>query len=239
MTSSDTNTSCDSVIPLHDYRDLNFIDYRYDRKKCDESFFLKLGLTIPEKLKTAISKRRIEFLAGRYCAQEALKKFGIETKSSLPVGQNRAPKWPDGYIGSITHTHNYAAAVVAKSSEWQSIGLDSEVVVEQSKPALINHVCVLDEFEIICEQTNLPHTEVFTFIFSAKESLFKALNPISKTFFGFQKARVESVDMNSHSFTIKLLADLSEELTSGLVFSGYFQKSESRYTTIILVGSQI
>jgi enterobactin synthetase component D len=239
MTSSEVKIQNDSVIPLYDYQDLNFIDYSYDRKNCDESFFFKLGLTIPEKLQSAITKRRIEFLAGRYCAQEALRKFGIETKSSLPVGQNRAPQWPNGYIGSITHTHNYAAAIVAKSSEWKSVGLDSEVVVEQSKPALINHICVGDEFDRLCEHTSLPSTEVFTFIFSAKESLFKALNPISKTFFGFQKACIESVDMASNTFTIKLLTDLNEELTNGLVFSGYFQKSESRYTTVILVGSQI
>jgi 4'-phosphopantetheinyl transferase EntD len=235
MRNSAHDTPKDSAIHLDNYTDLTFIDYTYDRKNCDEHFFLENGLTIPDKLKTAISKRRIEFLAGRYCAQTALKKFGIELQSSLPVGQNRAPQWPEGYIGSITHTHNYAAAIVAKTDVWKSVGLDSEIVVEQSKPALINHICVNQEFERVCKQTQLAYTEVFTFIFSAKESLFKALNPITKTFFGFQKAQIETVDMTKHTFTISLLADLNDTLTEGMIFSGHFQKTDNRYTTLILV----
>ncbi len=50
-----------------------------------------------------------------------------------PVGSDRLPVWPAGFIGSITHTRRnsggYCAAAVARSDEFLALGIDVEYAV--------------------------------------------------------------------------------------------------------------
>src|SRR5947207_7559339 len=70
-------------------------------------------------------KRRREFAAGRACARLALERLG---RSNGPVlrGSNREPVWPDGVVGSITHTAGYCAAAVTEASCVLGLGIDAE-----------------------------------------------------------------------------------------------------------------
>ena len=76
---------------------------------------------------TAAPKRRREFALGRACARTALAALG---HGSVTIGkrENGAPHWPDGVVGSITHTSGYAAALVAKADHFSGVGLDAERV---------------------------------------------------------------------------------------------------------------
>src|SRR3990167_6768713 len=48
-----------------------------------------------------VAKRQAEYLAGRLCAREALRRLtGIATTPAC--GEDRAPQWPLGVVGSIT-----------------------------------------------------------------------------------------------------------------------------------------
>ena len=75
------------------------------------------------------AERRYEFENGRTYAKRALAAFGANNVE-LPVGSDRAPIWPKGYVGSITHVRKgidgYCAAAVARSSEYSAIGIDVE-----------------------------------------------------------------------------------------------------------------
>src|SRR5437867_13394741 len=72
-------------------------------------------------------KRLREYCAGRLCARRALAELGI-SGHSLRHGQDRRPVWPQGVVGSITHTDSFCAAVVARKGPLRAIGLDAEGV---------------------------------------------------------------------------------------------------------------
>ena len=46
-------------------------------------------------------------------------------------GADRAPQWPAGLVGSITHTVGYSAAVVARQGSLLSLGIDAESAKEK------------------------------------------------------------------------------------------------------------
>lgn len=133
--------------------------------------------------KTGFEKRNREFAVGRFCAGQALKQIGIT--SDVPVDVDRKPIWPAGVVGSISHSHHYAWAAVAKQHSVQSIGIDTEIVVDdRTLRQVVREITVEDEQKLL----SAIHTDVktaFTLVFSAKESIYKCLYPLNAQFFGF------------------------------------------------------
>ncbi|HEX4179048.1 MAG TPA: 4'-phosphopantetheinyl transferase superfamily protein [Rhizomicrobium sp.] len=114
-------------------------------------------------------KRRRDFALGRACARAALASFG-HGNAVIAKGDNGAPVWPAGIAGSITHTGNYAAALVGDSSSFAGIGIDAELsggVTRDLWPRLFSEA----------EQTMLgAHPDPLlaaTLLFSAKEASYK------------------------------------------------------------------
>src|SRR5204862_697538 len=73
----------------------------------------------------AVPKRAAEFARGRACARAALAQLGVSS-APLPVGPERAPIWPEGFVGSVTHCRGLVAAVAARSARVSALGLDAE-----------------------------------------------------------------------------------------------------------------
>jgi 4'-phosphopantetheinyl transferase EntD len=115
----------------------------------------------------AVAKRRREFAFGRACARAAL-----GASVAIAVGQGGAPIWPAGVSGSITHTDDYAAAVVARTGH---IGIDVELL------ARIADVAGLAERVALASERHVPVGVVF----SAKESVYKCLYPTAGQFLEF------------------------------------------------------
>ncbi|GAB3946415.1 hypothetical protein GCM10027614_39920 [Micromonospora vulcania] len=57
----------------------------------------------------AVESRRRDFTAGRVCARRAMADLGLPA-SAVPAAADRAPVWPAGVVGAITHTTGYCAA---------------------------------------------------------------------------------------------------------------------------------
>jgi 4'-phosphopantetheinyl transferase EntD len=76
--------------------------------------------------------RKHELQNGRTQAKHALAMFDLHVVD-LPIGSDRLPVWPAGFIGSITHTRKhsegYCAAAVARSEEFLALGIDAEYAV--------------------------------------------------------------------------------------------------------------
>src|SRR5580692_6347409 len=87
----------------------------------------------------AMSKRVQEFAAGRVCARAALAQLGYAAVA-LPMGEDRAPQWPAGATGSITHTNGFCAAVVAATAQIRALGLDAEPGTSV-RPHLWGRIC--------------------------------------------------------------------------------------------------
>jgi 4'-phosphopantetheinyl transferase EntD len=82
----------------------------------------------PPAVARAVLRRRSEHLAGRRCAVRALAMhLGRDSVNvgMIGTGPHRVPIWPQGTIGSITHSGNYAAAAVGGSKRIRGIGIDA------------------------------------------------------------------------------------------------------------------
>jgi 4'-phosphopantetheinyl transferase EntD len=124
---------------------------------------------------SVVPKRRADFTAGRVAARRALALAGLTRPPALMVGPRGQPLWPAGWVGSIAHTLDVAVAVVARSTEVEAVGVDVEAR-EAPGPEVARHIATAQELDWL--QLGLPGWRTrLGLLFSAKESLYKALFP--------------------------------------------------------------
>jgi enterobactin synthetase component D len=154
---------------------------------------------LPQALRHATCKRQREFFAGRWCAEQALLCLGAGS-THVGMAEDRAPIWPDGVVGSITHTGDFAAAAVAWAADIAGLGIDSERIIDPATARDIADICMVDEATLF----EVPHGRSFcefcTFVFSAKEAVFKCLFPLARKFLEFSDVRITSFDWNREYF---------------------------------------
>jgi enterobactin synthetase component D len=83
------------------------------------------------------------------------------------------------------------------------------------------------------QQGGLSPNLYATIIFSAKESLFKAIYPKVGIFFDFTAAEVTNICLKSKTFKITILDNLNQEFNSGLEIIGYFTLFDNNIFTIV------
>jgi 4'-phosphopantetheinyl transferase EntD len=141
-------------------------------------------------IEKAVAKRRREFSAGRCCARQALRALDC---ADAPIihDQNGAPLWPQGIVGSITHSKTHAAAVAAETSKLRGLGIDLETVSRVS-PAITNKILTAPEKAYLLRHPDpVEKQHLQALFFSAKEAIYKCLHPLLQCRIGFQDARIE------------------------------------------------
>ena len=168
------------------WRELRFLpDDRFDIAT-DEDPAGPLRIVLPDDLRKAAAKRRREFLAGRLCAGLALRAAG--RPPNLPR-RGRAPLWPAGIAGSISHNDSRAVAVV--STRHAGLGVDlEEIMPETQARALQGRLLAPGEAGIA---PDLPLEHLVTLAFSAKEALYKALSHRLTRIPDFHEARLVGI----------------------------------------------
>jgi 4'-phosphopantetheinyl transferase EntD len=140
-----------------------------------------------ECLGKVTDRRRIEFATGRECVKRALRALGLPPTAIL-IGAGREPVWPSGLTGSITHCSGYCAAVVTKSPDILSIGVDAE----ENLPipdGVLELVANDQERAIISNLDDLPiHWD--RLLFSAKEAVYKAWYSITMQWLEFSDCHI-------------------------------------------------
>jgi 4'-phosphopantetheinyl transferase EntD len=142
-----------------------------------------------EVIAKAVDKRRREFTSVRACARRALAQLGQPPAPLIP-GERGAPGWPDGITGSMTHCDGYRAAVLARTTDLTSIGLDAEpnlplpngVERTIALPAERDHVAGL--------ASSQPGVCWDRLLFCAKEAVYKAWFPVTGKWLGFEQAEI-------------------------------------------------
>ncbi|WP_089156535.1 4'-phosphopantetheinyl transferase family protein [Micromonospora sp. NBS 11-29] len=143
----------------------------------------------------AVPSRRRDFTAGRMCARRALAALDLPA-TPVPVGTDRAPVWPAGVVGAITHTEGYCAAVAAHAADVRAVGIDAERHRALS-PGVRRKVCRPEEE---ADLARLPAgTPWPTVVFSVKETIYKVWHPLVGTWLGFPDARV-TLDPDAGTF---------------------------------------
>jgi enterobactin synthetase component D / holo-[acyl-carrier protein] synthase len=166
----------------------------------------------------AVPKRRHEFATGRRCARAALAQLGCPP-APLLTGPDRAPLWPDGVVGSITHTDGYRAAAVARATQLSSVGIDAE----PNRPlpdGVLDLIASPAEAQALAAllQEN-PSIRWDRLLFCAKECVFKAWYPVTGRWLDFLDAQV-TLDPHTSTFRADLPAKRAE-LEDGRVLTGF------------------
>lgn len=198
---------------------------------------LATGLRVPEKLHKAVLKRKLEYMAGRSCVQEAFRLRDTHGVPQLGTNQSGAPIWPDGWTGSISHCNGQAACVIAESAAYAGIGLDLERIVTAECVSEISPA-VLTAKDILFLTSSVEHNRKFlTLCFSAKESLYKAISSKVGFFFDFQVADMDVIDWDNNRFQLSLNIDLTSDFSAGTQFAGRFFVTDEIIGTLIAVAA--
>ncbi|GAB1268690.1 4'-phosphopantetheinyl transferase [Aurantivibrio infirmus] len=207
----------------------------FDKNSYQESVQEQFGIYVPEKMSRAVPKRKAEYIAGRYCARKSLGAINISDQA-VGTSEERAPVWPEGVVGSITHSAGFASAVVAKAEEIRGIGIDSEKCIkEKTANNIRSHI--LTERETFGDNPHVANNDrlYLTVVFSAKESIYKCLNPIVKQFFDFKHAVIKFDVDRKNQFSFELLKTLNNEFCLGYQGRGeYFIDDEFIHTAVVL-----
>jgi enterobactin synthetase component D len=182
------------------------------------------GVPLPVELHAASQKRQAEFVAGRFCAVKAMQRLGWTEAVVLPAGPNRAPLWPAGMVGSITHTAKFVSAAVASTRDLRSVGIDSEAVMNYRLMCDVSSTIMCgDEWVVRSCESGIGREVFTTLVFSAKESIFKCLFSAVNTIFDFTDVEIFHIDKRSGDFRYRLRKDLSLDFCSGYTGSGKFE----------------
>lgn len=158
----------------------------------------------------AVQKRRSEFQAGRNAARLALRQLGA-APVAIGKGAMGEPVWPNGVLGSITHTEHLAMAAACTIGTYKGIGLDLELD-QRFKPELAS--AILTDAELQCVKNG--HGDIGAY-FSAKEATYKAIFGAIGKVIGFQDVELDLTDDNS-SFAARPKKAFSPQFQTGITF---------------------
>jgi 4'-phosphopantetheinyl transferase EntD len=178
-----------------------------------------------EQLGDVVASRRHEFALGRTCARRALATLGVDTGAIL-VGARRAPVWPAGVVGSITHTRTSCIAAVARSEDILGVGIDAEEL-QELPPAVADLVLTLEE-----RDDSGPHAELIAF--SAKEAIYKLWWPLAGSWLDFEDVRVR-LDHSAGTFLAEICPRTAGCMTT--VVDGRFAVTAGMVLTAVVVAS--
>lgn len=162
----------------------------------------------------ATPARLREFAAGRAAARAALAALG-RPPAAIPMQPGRAPLWPPGIAGSITHSATACLAAVTHTP--RLIGLDLEP--DEALPD--------DLIPLILTATE-DRTQA-RLIFSAKESAWKAISPRVPETPGFDAM---TVTLTATTFTATLTRPLGP-LPAGTALHGHHRRSQGHILTAL------
>lgn len=143
--------------------------------------------------RTMAPARRLEFAAGRQCARTALVRLGGSGEQAIPRGPGRNPLWPTGIVGSITHGAGLAAAALAPARLCPGLGIDLEEPAALDA-SLVNRVALPAELAsgLPAMAGGIEHAA--RILFSAKESTYKCLWPLTGRFLEFHDLELSPRD---------------------------------------------
>ena len=186
----------------------------FDVAQFKQDLFDQLGVPFPAKLERAVDKRRADYLAGRALLMHAFDALGLRPEA-VHSGPDRAPIWPAGVTGSLSHSRTTCACILSRQTDLQ-VGIDIELALSsQSEKAVRKVALTAAERDLVGahpKATDLPAQ-----IFCAKETLFKALYPTVQEVFGFDCAETTALPDDTH-IQLRLTKTLHPSLPADTLF---------------------
>ena len=210
--------------------------FRFDPEAFSAGQADALGVRIPQVWQHAVPKRKADFVAGRWAALRGLDQLGV-SQLEIGINKHRAPIWPKGIVGSVTHAGNYAAAMVASSAYYGSIGIDSETLMDERQAEEIAELIFTNAEKGRIGQIPIAFHVAATLIFSAKESIYKCLHPLIEEFLDFPDVEIDAIDVETKTFHYHVLRKFESHTSLQLSGSGIFAIDENIVHTALAAKS--
>jgi 4'-phosphopantetheinyl transferase EntD len=134
-------------------------------------------------------KRLAEFAAGRLCARHALDALNIPG-FAVCSNADRSPRWPDGVVGSITHTVGFCGAVAAVRGSIAAVGIDAELVARVTGDVRA-YIFTPGERAALALLDADEQPRAAAAAFSAKEALYKCQFAITRRWLDYPDVSIE------------------------------------------------
>lgn len=233
-------SSVAKVLP-HDAHSLPYFLARFRMELFSPQLFERLDIDCPPHIRNSVVKRQAEFIAGRLCARSILDAYG-QGRHVVAVGNHREPRWPEGFLGSITHSGSYAAAIACPARDIVGIGIDVESVIKpEARQAMMDMVVNADEIAYLRGRAGeVGFDSLLTLVFSAKESFFKAAFPQVQAYFDFDAVQVAEIDLQRRRMRLRCAQTLSHGLRQGQVEQAHFDfvGDGSVFTAVLLARAE-
>jgi 4'-phosphopantetheinyl transferase EntD len=150
----------------------------------------------------AVAKRQAEFGTARICARKALAELDVAPCPLVP-NVDRSPRWPQGIVGSISHTVGICAVAVARDAFVAGLGLDLEE--DTPLPAeLEEFICTPFERSRFDGADRCDRGRHGKLLFSTKEAFYKCQYRSTETLIDFQDVELK-FDTRMENFSVARL----------------------------------
>lgn len=136
---------------------------------------------------TTAMSRRISFVGGRVALRRALAHFDVP-RGPILKNERGAPCLPAGYVGSISHKNELAAAI-AYPQDGFSRGIDVERI-QRPKTDIASRVLRDEELSVFEALTEEAATHDLLLRFSLKEAVYKAIDPYLVRYVDYRECAV-------------------------------------------------
>ena len=171
---------------------------------------------LPEEepaIKKAVPKRIREYTASRTLARRAMSTLHQPTGPVLR-SERRAPLWPNGLTGSLTHTDDHCACAMGLTDDIRSVGIDMEVI-GRAAPNLWDRLFTPSELTVLAKSTTSDRDA--TLMFTAKEAFYKLQFPITTAWLGFTDVEVQILSQDSFKLTVRNQPENGDPLPSEIL----------------------
>lgn len=208
----------------------------FDHSAWRESFWCQYGVAFPHSLQKAVPKRKAEYLTGRVLAANCLRKLE-STSTDVARGKDGAPVWPNGFIGSISHSEKKVISCVASATDLQGLGVDIEDILDDTTAQQVAGIICNKEEQTLMTQNGFSFVEGISLIFSLKESLYKALYPLTGKIRGFEDARIQRLCTDSNTAEVKLVTDWSNTFSQDTRLTGHFENCDGTFISLFRIAN--
>jgi 4'-phosphopantetheinyl transferase EntD len=165
----------------------------------------------------AVAKRRAEYTTARYLARDALAELGIGDPEQVDValvkGESGGVQWPRKVVGTLTHCAGFRGAVVGFKMGVRTVGIDAEPHLPLPDNVLPTVSVASERAALAARPDDGLHWD--RLLFCAKEATYKAWNPVTGRWLGFEDAEIGFTRTDSRAepgrasgeFTSRILID--------------------------------
>ncbi len=178
----------------------------FDQQHWHAELHHRWQLPLPVSLQTAVTKRKAEYLASRWLAQQTLTQLGMPD-FVLRNAPDRSPVWPAAVQGSLSHTRSQVLLAVTR--EAMCVGVDIERHMAEETACETADMLMQPAERALLKRLPLPFAQAATLLFSLKESVYKALWPQLHQPMDFLQAELTAIDIAQGSATLHLCQDFA------------------------------